>query len=138
MGPHSGQSRQQILILRQLHLRLGIGRLCAFSKNIEDKAGAVEDLDLQFAFNVGHLFRCQIIVKDSHADIVVLHKLLDFLQFAFADKRARIRAVQSLQKAALGGGTGCISQKSEFVEIFIGFRLVLHRSDKSYEDSAFG
>ena len=69
--PHAGEPREQVLVLGQLHLCLGIGCARSLGKDIEDEASAVEDLDLQLPLYVGYLLRRQIIVEDSHRDIIV-------------------------------------------------------------------
>ena len=50
--PQTLQARQHVTVLRQLHLRLGIGGLGAHGKDIENKARAVENLYFEFALDV--------------------------------------------------------------------------------------
>ncbi len=137
MGPHAGQSREQILVLRQLNLRLGVGCLSAFCKYIENQACAVENLYLQLTLDIGDLLGCEVVVENSHTDAVVLHILLDFGKFALAYECAGVGVGQFLQKAFFGDGTCRVGEKCKLVEVFVGFRFVLCRCDYAYKDCAF-
>jgi len=46
VAPLAGESRQEVLVLRELNLEAAFARLGAFGEDVEDKRGAVEDLDL--------------------------------------------------------------------------------------------
>ena len=41
MRPHAGEAGQEVLVLRQLHLRLGVGGLRVLGENVEDEGCAV-------------------------------------------------------------------------------------------------
>ena len=47
VAPHTGQPRQQVLVLRELDLELALARARPLGEDVEDEAGAVEDLDAQ-------------------------------------------------------------------------------------------
>ncbi len=61
-----------------------------------------------------------------------------FLQLAFAHVCARVRIVELLSEARHSFGSGCIGQKSEFIEVFGGLGLALPRSQQAYENRTFG
>jgi hypothetical protein len=46
VAPLAGESRQEVLVLRQLNLKAALAGLGTFGEDVEDKRGAVEDLDL--------------------------------------------------------------------------------------------
>ena len=83
MGPHSGKAREQILVLGQFDLGLRIGCLRALCKYVENKACTVENLNLQFAFKIGHLLGRKVIVEYYESYAVFLDILLYFFKFAF-------------------------------------------------------
>ncbi len=56
VSPHARKSRQQILILGQLDLRLGVGRTRTLGKDVEDETGTVKYLHLELALDIHHLF----------------------------------------------------------------------------------
>ncbi len=154
MSPQSLQAWQHIAVLRQLHLRLGVGGLCAHGEDVEDEAGAVENLHLQFLLYVAYLLGREFIVEDYHADglrtgtflgivqlllplVVCLLALLDvganLLQLTLADVRHAAGAVHPLRETLHRDGTGGIGQELQFVEVLLGLRLVLLRCDETDE-----
>ena len=154
MGPQSLQTREHIAVLRQLHLRLGISGLCAHGEDVEDETGAVENLHLQLLLDVAYLFCGEFVVEDHHADglrtgaflgvvqlllplVVCLLALLYvgayLLQLTLADVCHAARSVHPLRETLHGDGPGGIGKKLQFVEVFLGLRLVLLRCDKTDE-----
>lgn len=131
-----GPGETQILVLGQFDLGLRIGCLRALCKYVENKACTVENLNLQFAFKIGHLLGRKVIVEYYESYAVFLDILLYFFKFAFPYECTWVGIVDSLEKTFLGDSTGCIGEEREFVEIFVGFGFRLLRSDKSYEHGA--
>ena len=82
VGPHTGKAWQQILVLRQFHLHLGVGGLRTACENIENQAGAVEHLHLGFLLNVCDLLWRKVVVENHQVHLVLIHIVLDFSQFA--------------------------------------------------------
>ena len=68
VGPHAGKAWQKILVLRELHLGSRRGSLRPLGEDVENQAGAVENLDLELLLDVGHLLRAQLIVENHQAD----------------------------------------------------------------------
>ena len=138
VGPHSCQSREQILILRQLHLRLGRGGLCAAGEDVEDQARTVENLHLQFFLDVGNLLGGEVVVENHHPYVVFLDIFLDFSQFALPHECAGIGLFEFLHKACDNLGSGRVGQKLKLVEIFVHLVLGLPGCDKSHGHGPFG
>ena len=136
--PQAGKPRQQILVLRQLDLPFGVGRLGPFGKDVENEAGAVENLHLQFLLNVLHLLGREVVVEDDHAYLVLVDVVLDFGQLARTDECAGVGGVEPLQKLLHRLGTGSFGQEGQFVEVFVSFRLVLGVGNQPHQNGAFG
>ena len=139
VGPHTGQAGIQILVLRQLDLHARLGRLGPHRENIQDEQAAVEHLDIaEFAFEVTHLGRRQIIVEDNRIDGVGQDKLLNLLQLAFAHKGAGIGPVEFLGKRFNRLHARRFGQESQFVQILFSLvgRLLLR--DKGDQYGGFG
>ena len=79
VGPQALQTRQHIAILRQLHLRLGVGRLCAHGEDVEDERRAVQDLHLQLRLDVAYLLGRELIVEDDHAHRLGCFTSIDYI-----------------------------------------------------------
>ena len=126
MGPEALEARQHVAILRQLHLRLGVGRLGAHGKDVEDEAGAVEDLHAQFLLYVADLACRQLIVENDHA-----YGLL-------ADIGRLAGASYALGVALHGHGACRVGEKFQLVKIFFGLGLVLVLGDQSDQNGGFG
>ena len=115
MGPHASESWQQVLILCQFNLHLGIGSLGALGKDVEDEARAVERLDLDGFLDKGDLFGREVIIKDDEADVILLDIGHNFLEFSFAHIGGAVGAVTPLQESAYGSGSRRFGEKFEFV-----------------------
>ena len=69
--PHTCQSREHVLQMRHLNLRLGVGGLCALEENLQNKDGTVHDADRLLAFavkgflNVTELAGREFVVEDN-------------------------------------------------------------------------
>ncbi len=55
VSPHSGESRQQVLVLRKFHLSACGCRLRSLGEDVENQVCAVENLHFQFVLDVEHL-----------------------------------------------------------------------------------
>ena len=131
VGPHARQSRQQVLVLGELDLRLGAGRLRAAGEDVEDEARAVEDFHLQLALDVRHLLRGQVVVENHQADVVVLDVGAQLLELALAHVGARVGVVELLHEHLFGDGTGGVGQKGQLGQILHGFQIGLLRCHQS-------
>ena len=137
--PQTLQTGQHVLVLRQLDLGLGIGRLGTHGKDVENERSTVQNFHFQFALNVAYLLGRKLVIEYHHADFVpclflVAYVTADFLQFALANISHRIRLLQLLSKPLHHHGTGCLGQEGQFVQIFVGLPFVLSLGDKPYQD----
>ena len=137
VGPHSGKAREQILVLRQLHLGAGRGRLCSFCENVEDEARAVEDLYLEFLLDVEHLLGREVVVEDDEAYLVVFHILAYLVELAGAHVCAGIGIVEFLDETLLRLRAGGLGEEFELVEIFVDFSFALLLGDEADEHRPF-
>ena len=112
-----GKPRQEVLVLCQFDLSLGMGRLGAFSKYIENQAGTVEDFYLQCLFDIFQLFGRQFIVEDDETDFVLVDECFYFGQFPASDKCYRVGLLYPLQEFFHRLGTSGFGEESQLVEI---------------------
>ena len=85
VGPHLGQSGQQVLILGQFHLGSGMAGPSTCSKNVEDQMGSVHDLHAEQAFDVLQLRGRQLVVEDDQIHSFCLAEITDLLHFPTAE-----------------------------------------------------
>ena len=142
MGPEALQAGEHIAVLRQFDLRLGIGRLGAHGKDVEDERGAVQNLDLEFALNIAELLGREFVVEDDHADFALgilfgNDVLADFFQLALAHVGHGTGAVHALGEAVHGDCARRFGQKFKFVKVFLRFALVLLLRDEAHENGRF-
>ena len=141
--PQTLQSGQHIFILCQLYLRFGIGSLRAHSKNIKNKWCTVQNLYIQFLFDISYLFGRKFIIEDHHTHIftsffVLLKKIfLNFLQLTLSNISHGIGSIQFLSKTFYNLCSGCFGQKSKFIQIFIRFTFILRLGNQSHQRSLF-
>lgn len=85
---------------------------------------------MQFVFYIAYLLGTELIIKDDHTDLTVVlflfvDILLDFLEFTLSHIGDSTRSTHTLRKALHGDSTGCVGEKFQFVEIFLGLCLIL-------------
>ena len=85
VGPHAGQSRQQILQLRQFDLQLAVLRLRTLRKNIKNELRPVENLPLENFFQIAALRGTQLVIENHRADVLLLAHLGQFVRLARPD-----------------------------------------------------
>jgi hypothetical protein len=69
----------------------------AAGKDIEDQRSAVDDHDVEGAFEIALLGRSEIVVDHDHVIVDVGTAILDFFQFALADVGAGQRVSELLR-----------------------------------------
>jgi len=97
MGPHAGQPRQQIFILRELHLQPALLCAGALGENIENESAPVHDAHAELFLDRPRLRGRELVVDHNEIALVVRYDLLYFLQFARAEKAARVGRLAGLQ-----------------------------------------
>ena len=119
--PHTRQTREHILVIGQLHLGLGIGRLRPRHENIENQTRAVENPAGHGRLDVARLRRREFVVENRHVDLLLLAIGSDLLQFPRTDINTGRRLRKALRKTTDTYDTGRFSQKFQFGEVL--FRL---------------
>lgn len=110
---------EQVLILCQFHLRLGVSRAGALGEDVQDKVRPVQDLGLrQGLAQVAKLGRAELVIEDEQVDVVLFDVLRDFLKLPLAHKGSDVGVVQRLGERADGFRMGCSGQEFEFIEVF--------------------
>ena len=131
MGPHTCKTRQQILILSQFYLSLGVGGAGPLRKNIQNQSGAVYHTAAGLFLYVAHLGRTQLIVKNDVVDTVLLYIFLNLCQFAAPKVSPGIWMVQPLGKALFHLNVGRGGKEHKFVQILLALpNLILVAYDR--------
>jgi hypothetical protein len=116
VAPLAGESRQEILVLRQLDLQAAFAGAGASGEDVEDEGSAVEDLDGEGVFEVALLSRAELIVED-HEGVVELGALgFQLGQLALADVGGRVGLFELLDGAADDAGAGGVGEEGELIE----------------------
>jgi len=132
--PHAAQAGQDVLVLGQLHLGLGLGRLGAAGKDVEDEVRTVDGLDVGFLLDVHDLGAAQLIVENEEVDIAVGHVVLDLLELALAHVGAAVGVRQLLYEFLYGHGAGGLRKEGQLRKVFLNFllRLILVYDTNQY------
>ena len=112
---HARQTRQNVLVLRQLDLQLTLAGARTLRENIEDERRAVEYRAAGQLLQIAHLRRRQLVVEQDQTCVVHLGKLLDLFRLALTDKRAGIRRRTALQRHRNSLCTGSLRQRAQLV-----------------------
>ena len=117
------ETRHEVLQLRQFDLQLAFPRARPARKNIEDQLGAIDDGPPDGTLEVSQLRRRQFVVEDDNVDAGLGRGRRQHLDFAFAEKRRRIRLGAFLLHAQddvrVGGG----GKPGEFLECLVGIEM---------------
>jgi hypothetical protein len=135
--PETRQPWQQVLKLSQIDLSLRLGRPCAFREDVQDDRTPVEHLHSQYAVDVAHLRRREIIVKHHQIHLVFVDISLDFLQFALAHIGARMHLVHLLQENLERDSARSLREQLHLVEVFLCFFFRNRAVVDPYQDRFF-
>jgi hypothetical protein len=69
VGPLTGQTRQQVLQLGQLYLRLGLSGFGPPGEDIQDQAAAIYDFGVDGSLEIPGLSRGQIVIEDDQVGL---------------------------------------------------------------------
>ena len=114
MGPLPRQPGQQVLVLSELHLEASLAGAGAAAKDIENQARAVEDLDLEDAFEVSLLRGRQFIVEDGDFGVQSGDGPLELLELAPAEVERR-RLLSPLLDLAHNSGARRVGQTAQLL-----------------------
>ena len=116
----SGEARQQIIQLRQLHLQLPFARPGAAGENIQDQLRPVQNLAIERAFQIAKLGGRKFSVEQHHVGFMEIHQAAQFIQFAGADQRGRIGRLAGLNDGLFHARAGRVGESLHFFERFFG------------------
>jgi hypothetical protein len=116
----SGEAGQQIIELRQLHLKPALARPGARREEIEDELGAVEDFGAEPVFEVSLLSGSQVAVEQDGVGCGGFDRSFDFGDFAGADESGGFGSVADLEDAVYDLGAGAGSKLRQFLQGLLG------------------
>jgi hypothetical protein len=120
VGPLSAKAGEDVLVLGQLHLEAALTGAGVLGENVEDQGGAVEDLDVELAFEVALLRRAQLVVEDD-GGVIRGSALGDYLlELALADIGRRVEGLEALGGAADDVGAGGLGEELKLFEGGVG------------------
>ena len=114
--PHSRQSRQQILQLRELNLQSAFATARALRENVENQLRAIEHFAGKEGFQIAPLRRRKFVIENHRCHLSILQCRLERFGFAFADVVGRGRLLQFLSDRIDNFRAGGIRQLRQFVE----------------------
>src|SRR5580765_6309834 len=88
VAPKAGQTRQQMLQLRQLNLKFAFTGPRALGENIQDERGAVEHLAVEDFFQVAALGGRKLVIENDGIDVGAATILGELVRLTFADESA--------------------------------------------------
>jgi hypothetical protein len=103
--------------LGKLNLELALLRARSTGEDIEDKAGAIDDLSIERFFKVFGLARREFIVEDHDVHALEKHFFAQFFDFTLSDKSRRIVPFAPLYDFVDDAGAGRCGQFAQFIEV---------------------
>ena len=113
---HTGELRQQILILRQLDLQAALGRFGALGKDIQNQGAAVQDGRIRQLLQRADLGRREVVVKHNERCPRALKQRAHLLRLSLADEAVRVRRVAVLQHLCLTDAARRLEESLQLVQ----------------------
>src|SRR5216684_4065891 len=135
--PSAGEARQQVLELRQLHLRTRFAAASPAGEDVENQAATVDDLRGDDLLQVARLCRRQVVVEDDQRGPEALGELLDLVGFSAADECGRIGRLAAGQYLLDHGPTRGLDQLLQLLQVFFGDAAREFRKDEADGDYFF-
>ena len=98
--PHSGQTGEHVLELRQLHLHLRLARPRPRREDVQDELRAIHHPRAELELDVLPLRRRQLVVEDHQRRPDVGHAVAQFLELSLSEIGRRARPIQELRDLA--------------------------------------
>ena len=132
--PHADQARQQILVLRQLHLQAALLRPRPLGEDVEDQAAAVEHLHARQLRQHAHLRGREVVVEDDHRGVLLLHHILHLGDLALADEAVRVGLFAALEDRPHHAAARGIDQRGQLGKaLLVGAVLVQHGRAQAHQ-----
>ena len=135
--PHACQAWQHVFVLCQLHLCLGIGRLCPLDEDVQNEPRAVGDAAAECLLDVVRLRGRQFVVEDDNVDFVLRRPGCYLLQLAGTHVGTRIGGGEFLHETFHGGDAGRFGEELQLVEVLLALAHLLPLPDDRHEDGPF-
>ena len=119
-GAPTAQTRQHVLQLGQLDLRLTLAGLSVLCKDVENQGGAVDDLHLDDILEGAALGGGQLGVDNHCVGAGGLHDVLELQGLAGAEEGARVRLEAALNQAVQHLGAGGLGQRGQLTQGVFG------------------
>jgi hypothetical protein len=117
VGPHAGESRQQVLELGQLDLKLGLVAPSPGREDVEDDLGPVHHPDLELALQIGPLHRRQLLVYHDERGTGVGDRVFDLLDLPLSDQSGGIGRNDLLRHPGHHVCAGRVHQLSQLIHM---------------------
>ena len=123
MGPHSLQSGQQVLQLRQFDLHPGFAGASSNSEDVEYELRAIQNANTDAILEGFSLCRCELVVEDYEIRIANGHRLPELIDLALSDVKAWMGGIDPLADDVDDLPTGGIGQPGQLLEMFLSNAL---------------
>ena len=109
----SGEARQQVIQLRELHLQLAFAGARVAGKNIENQLGAVNHARADAFLHIAELHGSEVVIHDHQRHVPHFGFDADFIELAAAHQRGGVQSVAHLHHAAGDFCSGAFGQLGE-------------------------
>ena len=134
MRPHADEPRQQILVLRQLHLQAALLRLGPLGEDVQNEAAAVQHLHAAKLRQYTYLGGRQVVVEDDHGGVAVVHHAPDLLHLALADKAVGVGLLPALKDRPHRLAAGRLHQRAQLRQaLLVGAVRAQHRGAQTHQ-----
>ena len=128
-----------MLKLRQFDLELAFSRPRSLGKDVQNERGAIQDLAIEYLFQVAALRGRKFVVEDDCIDVGATAVIRELVRFALADKSSGVRRVEFLDPLPSDFGARGGGQLGQFLQGFSvamagaiavpGFKLYSNKKD---------
>lgn len=128
----SGQSRQKIPKLSQLHLNLAFTGMRASGENIQNELCAIDDLEIRHLGNGAGLRRREILVEDHQVGSFLKRAHHHFFEFSLPEQIPLISLVSALCNSVKYADPGGFGQLVQLFQMLLLFGMTLRcRADQN-------
>ncbi len=121
----AAQTRQQVLELSELHLRLALTGLGVLGENIEDQGRPVDDLGVNDVLQPAALRGSQFLVNDDGVGLNATHDLSQLAGLAGPQVGCGVGLHAALDDAVEHARTGGLRERGELAQRVLGFFFAL-------------